>query len=168
MTITSPTTPAALLLQELVKHHLTVATAESCTGGNIAHLITEVAGASEAMLGGVVSYSNEVKARLLGVSTDDLERHGAVSRPVVEQMAAGACRATGARCAMATSGIAGPGGGSALKPVGTVLMAWAIDGRVCSELCHFSGSRSEIISRASLHAINSLIKLITNHTTYHE
>ena len=111
MNITSPTTPAALLLQELVKRHLTVATAESCTGGNIAHLITEVAGASEAMLGGVVSYSNEVKARLLGVSTDDLERHGAVSRAVVAQMAAGRCLATGACCAMASCGVAGPGGG---------------------------------------------------------
>ncbi len=152
------------LIKTLKERRLTLATAESCTGGNIAHRITEVPGASEVMLGGVVSYANEVKTGLLGVNPADIDRHGAVSRPVVEQMALGACRATGAHCSMATSGIAGPGGGTPDKPVGTVWMAWAIKGEVHSELCHFDGNRSSIIEQATSYAITTLNKILTNLT----
>ena len=91
----------------LRSRHLTMGTAESCTGGYIAHLITRVAGSSDYFCGGVVSYSNEVKHHVLGVSEDSLVQYGAVSRPVVEQMALGAIRVLGCDCAVATSGIAG-------------------------------------------------------------
>lgn len=152
-------TPAEILLEKLQERNLTVATAESCTGGNIAHLITSIPGSSQAMLGGVVSYSNSVKHTLLGVSNETLATFGAVSIPVVEQMATGACRATGADVAMATSGIAGPGGGSKEKPVGTVCIAVAkADGSVTSHTFRFPGSRDRVIDRASQTALIMAIR----------
>lgn len=153
-------TPARILIERLRQSGLTCATAESCTGGNIAHLITAESGASEVYLGGVVSYANEVKAGVLGVDTSDIEQFGAVSQAVVEQMATGACRATGADCAVATSGIAGPGGGTPDKPVGTVWMAWCVRGNVVSRLFHLPGNRSRVIDRATTEAILGLIRLI--------
>ncbi|MDE6300187.1 MAG: nicotinamide-nucleotide amidohydrolase family protein [Muribaculaceae bacterium] len=155
-------TPARILIDRLLERGLTAATAESCTGGNIAHRITSESGASEVFLGGVVSYANEVKSGLLGVDLSDIERFGAVSQTVVEQMAAGACRATGARCSMATSGVAGPGGGTPDKPVGTVWMAWCVDGKVTSRLFRLPGNRARVIDRATTEAILGLIRLITN------
>ncbi|KAI4361887.1 Nicotinamide-nucleotide amidohydrolase PncC [Parabacteroides sp. ASF519] len=89
---------------------LLMGTAESCTGGRIANMVTLVAGSSDYFVGGVVSYSNEVKHNVLGVSEDSLRLHGAVSREVVEQMAQGAIRTLGCDCSVATSGVAGPGG----------------------------------------------------------
>lgn len=151
---------AEILLRKLADRKLTVATAESCTGGNIAHRLTSIPGSSESFLGGVVSYANEVKSGVLGVNPADIEAHGAVSREVVEQMAVGACRATGARCSMATSGIAGPGGGSDDKPVGTVWMAWAVDGHVESRVFHFPGNRSRVIDRATTEALLGLLAMI--------
>lgn len=109
-----------LLLQQ---RGLTVATAESCTGGRIAAAITSVAGCSAVMLGGVVAYHNNVKAKVLGVIENVLAEYGAVSEPVVRQMVQGVAALTGADCAVATSGIAGPGGGTPGKPVGTVWVA---------------------------------------------
>lgn len=109
-----------LLLQQ---RGLTVATAESCTGGRVAAAITSVAGCSAVMLGGVVAYHNNVKAKVLGVSEDVLAEYGAVSEPVVRQMVQGVAALTGADCAVATSGVAGPGGGTPGKPVGTVWVA---------------------------------------------
>lgn len=153
-------TAAEILLRKLADRKLTVATAESCTGGNIAHRLTSIPGSSESFLGGVVSYANEVKSGVLGVNPADIEAHGAVSREVVEQMAVGACRATGARCSMATSGIAGPGGGSDEKPVGTVWMAWAADGHVESRVFHFPGNRSRVIDRATTEALLGLLAMI--------
>ena len=153
-------TAAEILLRKLADRKLTVATAESCTGGNIAHRLTSIPGSSESFLGGVVSYANEVKSGVLGVNPADIEAHGAVSREVVEQMAVGACRATGARCSMATSGIAGPGGGSDDKPVGTVWMAWAVDGHVESRVFHFPGNRSRVIDRATTEALLGLLAMI--------
>ena len=105
---------------------LLMGTAESCTGGRIANMVTLVAGSSDYFVGGVVSYSNEVKHNVLGVSEDSLRLHGAVSREVVEQMAQGAIRTVGCDCSVATSGVAGPGGGSPEKPVGTVWIAAAL------------------------------------------
>ena len=103
--------------------NFTVCTAESCTGGNIAHQITLVAGSSAYYVGGVVSYANEVKINTLGVPAEYIEQNGAVSKPVVEAMAMGVRKITNSDYSIATSGIAGPGGGSAEKPVGTVWMA---------------------------------------------
>ncbi|WP_300285807.1 competence/damage-inducible protein A [uncultured Alistipes sp.] len=134
----------------------TVAAAESCTGGNIAHRFTSLPGASAYFRGGVVAYSNEVKTALLGVDPADLERYGAVSRPVAEQMAQGVRRATGATYGIATTGIAGPAGGTPDKPVGTVWMAVAGPEGVCSVRKVFGSLREQNIQRASSHAIDLL------------
>ena len=106
-----------------------------------------------------MSYANDVKINVLGVKAEDIEREGAVSREVVEQMAQGALRVTGAECAVATSGIAGPGGGSAEKPVGTVWMAWATATGTTSRVFKFPGNRSRVIDRASTEALLGLLKL---------
>ncbi len=111
--------------QALLAHGLTLATAESCTGGLIGHLVTQVSGSSAYYLGGVIAYANSVKEGLLGVSPCDLETHGAVSAPVALQMARGACAATGAQVGIAVTGIAGPLGGTPTKPVGTVYIGLA-------------------------------------------
>lgn len=155
-------TPAAMLIEALRMRGLTMATAESCTGGNIAHAVTSVAGASDVFLGGIVSYANSIKSRLLGVSTDDLAQHGAVSEAVVRQMALGACHATGADCAVATSGIAGPGGGTPEKPVGTVWMAWCVQGHVETRCFHFPGDRARVINRATSEALLALFRAVTD------
>lgn len=153
-------TPAEIALLRLRNHGMTLATAESCTGGNIAHSITAIAGCSDVYTGSVVSYSNDVKADTLGVSRDALERFGAVSREVVEQMATGVCRLTGADCSVATSGIAGPDGGTTEKPVGTVWTAICIKGKVTSRLLHLPGNRSRVIERATNEVLIDLAKAI--------
>ncbi len=149
--------PAEMVISRLRGMNLTMATAESCTGGNIARSITAVPGASDVFSGSIVSYANSVKKDLLGVHSDDIDRYGAVSRSVVEQMARGACRATGADCAVATSGIAGPGGGSPDKPVGTVWMAWCVRGDVSSRLARFPGDRTRVIDRATTETLLGLL-----------
>ncbi|MCQ2218142.1 MAG: CinA family protein [Paludibacteraceae bacterium] len=130
----------------------TLSTAESCTGGNIAHNITLIPGSSSIFNGGVVSYANEVKMNILGVKSEDLEREGAVSRPVVEQMAKGATKALNTTFAVATSGVAGPGGGSAEKPVGTVWIAASNGTEVISRKYLFGQERKENIEKATLQA----------------
>lgn len=139
---------------------LVMGTAESCTGGRIANMITLVAGSSDYFAGGVVSYSNEVKHHVLGVSEEDLRAHGAVSREVVEQMALGAIRTLGCDCSVATSGIAGPGGGTPDKPVGTVWIAAAMGNRVVSHCFHFGTERAENIQAAADAALAMLLDLL--------
>jgi nicotinamide-nucleotide amidase len=153
-------TPEEILLKRLKEEGMTLGTAESCTGGNIAHLITAVAGASDVFNGSVVSYSNSVKSGLLGVNHDDILRHGAVSQEVVTQMAEGARSALGVDVAIATSGIAGPGGGTAEKPVGTVWMAVATPNGVTSVLHHLTGTRDRVITQASVRAITMAINAL--------
>ena len=153
-------TPVELVLAKLRRHGYRIATAESCTGGNIAHLITSVAGCSDVMLGGVVSYCNEVKMKVLGVNADTLERYGAVSEDTVREMAEGVRRVMGADCAVATSGIAGPGGAVPGKPVGTVWIAAATPGGVKAERCHFRGDRQSVIDRASARALTMLADML--------
>lgn len=133
----------------LLRKGLTLATAESCTGGAIAAHFTSQAGASGYFLCGVVSYSNEAKHNVLGVDMSDIERYGAVSRPVVEQMAEGARRISGADYAVATSGIAGPTGGTPDKPVGTVWMAVATPSGVRSQVKILGSAREQVIERAA-------------------
>lgn len=132
----------------LTQWHQTLSVAESCTGGYMAHLLTGVPGSSCYFKGGIVAYSNEVKIGLLGVEPAVLERHGAVSQPVVEQMALGAQRALQTDYAIATSGIAGPSGGSVDKPVGTVWMAWATPEGVFSKKFQFGTIRERNILRS--------------------
>jgi nicotinamide-nucleotide amidase len=146
--------------ETLLAKNLTMGTAESCTGGRIAGMLTSVPGSSRYFVGSIVSYSNEVKRHVLGVSHEDLSRYGAVSQPVVEQMASGAIRVLGCDCAVSTSGIAGPDGGTPGKPVGTVWIAAAYKGEVASECHHFTGIREMNIVRASNMALLLLLKLI--------
>ncbi len=149
-----------ILLQELEALGLTISTAESCTGGNIAHLLTSVPGSSKVFNGGVVAYSNDVKKKILGVNAETLENHGAVSIPVVEAMAIGACQAMQTDCAIATSGIAGPSGGSEDKPVGTVCIAVKTPKEIFSFTHHFPGNRQRVIVRASMTAMIAAIEKI--------
>lgn len=142
----------------LKRRNFTFATAESCTGGNIAHEITEIPGSSDYFMGSVVSYANYVKSSLLNVGEDILNTVGAVSRETVEQMAAGVAVLMNVNCAVATSGIAGPGGGSPEKPVGTVWISVFCDGKITTELHKFGGSRERVIERATTAALVMLVK----------
>lgn len=153
---------AALLGQLLQERELTVACAESCTGGNVAHRLVQVPGSSVYFLGSVVSYSNDVKAEVLGVSRSDLDTYGAVSEEVVRQMAEGASRLMRSDCAIATSGIAGPDGGTRFKPVGTVWIAAKLNNQLFTECMYFDGDRNEVIEAATNHGIVMLIKMLRN------
>lgn len=142
----------------LKKKGWTVSTAESCTGGNIAHMLTAIAGSSAYFEGSIVSYSNKVKETVLGVSWESIKKHGAVSKQVVEEMVSGVRQKLGTDCAIATSGIAGPDGGSANKPVGTIWIAVATPAGVLSERFQFGNDREKNILRASQTALHLLQK----------
>ena len=154
------TTLAGALGMLLNERHMTLATAESCTGGNVAHEITAIAGSSAYFAGSVVAYSNAVKEQFLDVPHEVLEQHGAVSEPVVEAMTAALQRRMGVDCAIATSGIAGPGGGSEEKPVGTVWIAVRCGDKCLTECNMFKGSRSYVIERATQRALMMLVGLL--------
>lgn len=151
-----------LVGEQLKALNATVATAESCTGGYIAHLITSVAGSSSYYIGSVVSYANEVKTGQLGVRAADIEEHGAVSEPVVEQMATGVRSLLGTDYAIATSGIAGPDGGTDEKPVGTVWIAVAGPNGVYSKRYNFGKQRDRNIRKSALAGLNMLRKSLSN------
>ena len=153
-------TISQILGQSLTEKELTIATAESCTGGNIAHKIVQEPGSSAYFLGSVVSYSNEVKANVLGVSRTNLDRFGAVSKDVVEEMVSGVCSLMRSECGIATSGIAGPDGGSRFKPVGTVWVAVKYRDQIISECVRFNGSRNEVIESATNHGMFMLLNLL--------
>lgn len=161
-------TIAQVLGELLTERELTISTAESCTGGNIAHKITMHPGSSAYFLGSVVSYSNDVKAGVLKVSRNTLSRHGAVSREVVSEMARGVASLMHSDCAVATSGIAGPDGGTKFKPVGTVWMAAKYGDQVVTELIHFKGSREQVIESTTNHVMVMLVKLLRNNYTDQE
>ncbi|MEI8094456.1 MAG: CinA family protein [Spirochaetales bacterium] len=137
-----------------------LATAESCTGGGLAHALTEVPGSSDWFDRGFVTYSNESKTQMLGVSADLVTQFGAVSGEVAAAMAQQACHLAGTQVSVATTGIAGPGGGSADKPVGTVWFGWSVAGRVATECCHFAGDRAAVRSAAVLWALQKLDSLL--------
>lgn len=146
--------------EELLQLNASVSTAESCTGGMVAHLLTSVPGSSRYFYGSVVAYHNQVKEQVLGVSTADLQAYGAVSKQVVEQMALGVAKLTGSRFAISTSGIAGPDGGSVEKPVGTVWVGVADGEAVFSKDYLLYGNREQVIERATLIGIEMLRKVI--------
>lgn len=140
---------AAVVGRALAARGLTVATAESCTGGLVAKRLTDEAGASAWVMGGVVAYSNEAKHAALGVPDALIATHGAVSEPVVRAMVEGATARLGADCGLAVTGIAGPGGGTPGKPVGTVWIATSVPGRTETRLLRMAGSRAEIRARSA-------------------
>ena len=149
----------------LTERGKTLAIAESCTGGAIASKFTAMAGASTYLLGGVVAYSNDIKRNILGVDPVSLECFGAVSEVVALEMAEGVRRITGSDYAIATTGIAGPTGGSKHKPVGTVWMAVATPEGSRSTMRNSGTDRGQIISRASAYAIEMLYEELTKQTT---
>ncbi|MDR3341014.1 MAG: CinA family nicotinamide mononucleotide deamidase-related protein [Candidatus Symbiothrix sp.] len=150
-----------IILDKLLKEKgLTLSLAESCTGGKLAALFTAIPGCSAYFKGGVVSYSNDAKATLLGVDCRDIEKYGAVSRAVVEQMVSGSQKIFGSDCAIAVSGVAGPDGGTPDKPVGTVWIAVSLHNRLLSQHFLFSKSRESNILRACNNGIRMLLEMI--------
>lgn len=154
------TTLQALVLEALDEHGLQLTTAESCTGGDIARLLTSLPGSSSVFVGGAVTYSNALKTDLLGVSPRTLAEHGAVSEQTVREMATGAQANFRADYAVAVSGIAGPGGGTTEKPVGMVWIAVAGQGKTVAKEFRFSGNRLVNIERSSMAALLMLLLLI--------
>ncbi|GAB1257060.1 CinA family protein [Aurantivibrio plasticivorans] len=149
------------LADHLIGRRWCVTTAESCTGGGVAHAFTAVPGSSTWFEAGYVTYSNRIKNKLLGVHQETLERLGAVSEAVVKEMVAGALSLSDAEVGVAISGIAGPDGGSPEKPVGTVWFAWQIKGQSPeAERCFFKGDRDHVRQQAIEHAISGLNSIL--------
>lgn len=151
---------AESLIARLREHRLTLAVAESCTGGLIGARLTGVAGASDVFVGGVISYANAVKSGLLGVPADLLDREGAVSAEVVRAMAEGVIGLVGSSCSVAATGIAGPGGATPGKPVGLVYLAAAMPPRCLVRELRLSGDRREIRRQTVDQALRLLSELI--------
>ena len=151
------TTDLADLLQE---NGWLMATAESCTGGMIAAACTDLAGSSNWFERGFVSYSNEAKTELLGVDAALIARHGAVSEEVVRAMAQGAVAHSRAQVAVAVTGVAGPTGGSAAKPVGTVWFGWTTPAGITTQIQHFDGDRAAVRQATVRHALQRLRELL--------
>ncbi len=148
------------LSQALIARRWMMATAESCTGGLIAGACTEMAGSSVWFERGFVTYSNEAKTESLGVDASLIRQHGAVSEPVAHAMAEGAVAHSRAQVSVAVTGVAGPTGGSAEKPVGTVWFGWSVDGQVTTEMRRFEGDRAAVRDATVTHALQKLISLL--------
>lgn len=157
----SDTTPVEVTAKLLASRQLQLATAESCTGGNLAHTYTLIPGVSVTYRGSIIAYSNDIKTQLLQVDPETIARYGAVSEPVAKAMALAVCRRLGADCSIATTGIAGPDGGTEEKPVGTVFIAATYKDAVHSEKYRFFGTRDQIIQRSTwtgFHLLNRLLE----------
>lgn len=141
---------------------MTIASAESCTGGKVGDMITSDPGSSDYFLGGVVSYSNDAKVDLLDVDPEVLRAEGAVSEAVARQMAEGVRRRLGADVGLATTGIAGPGGGSATKPVGLVYVAASVEGRTLCRRHHFAGARDEVKKNSAEAVLSLALELLAS------
>lgn len=141
-----------------------MATAESCTGGLISACCTDLAGSSVWFDRGFVTYSNDAKTQMLGVPSDLISAHGAVSEAVAHAMAIGAVYRSKAQASVAVTGVAGPSGGSPEKPVGTVWFGWCINGLVFTELHHFEGNRKLIRQATVLHALTGLLNRLPHST----
>lgn len=150
------------LARELNRSNARLAVAESCTGGLITHLLTNVPGSSAWFLGGVTAYANAVKANVLGVPEELIIAHGAVSAQVALAMASGVRDLLDADMALAVSGIAGPGGGTPEKPVGTVWMAWVVKETARSEQFLFSGTRLHIKKQAAWSAVAGMLRMLAS------
>lgn len=155
----------SLLLAEHLGHllrqkHFYITTAESCTAGGIAYAITDVAGSSNWFHQGFITYSNQSKQDMVDVAAATLEQHGAVSEEVVSEMAQGAAKRAGAQVAIAVSGVAGPGGGSDEKPVGTVWFGFYVDGGLYTEKKHFAGDRITVRQNTVEFALRKIVLLL--------
>ena len=139
-----------------------LATAESCTGGLIAATCTDLPGSSAWLERGFVTYSNLAKTQMLGVPAHLIAQHGAVSEEVAYAMAAGACAHAAAQVAVAVTGIAGPDGGSAQKPVGTVCFGWCVNGQVSVETHHFSGDRAAVRAATVQKALQGVLQRLSS------
>lgn len=150
------------IAEHLLKHTEKLATAESCTGGLVSKMLTDVAGSSGWYEAGVISYSNHSKVEMLGVANNLIKQYGAVSLPVAQAMAEGALNKLHAEWSVAITGIAGPGGGSLDKPVGTVCFAWAYAmQQMCkTETKQFTGDREAIRQQAAEYALQQLLVLM--------
>lgn len=149
---------ASQLARRLLDRELMVATAESCTGGLVAATLTDIAGSSAWFERGFVTYSNHAKMEMLGVPADLIETHGAVSEDVARAMAEGALLESRAQVALSITGVAGPGGGTRDKPVGTVCFGWAVmEQAVQSETMHFDGDRAQVREQSVRHALGGLL-----------
>ncbi len=151
-----------LLAEKLIKDGYKLATAESCTGGMIAAACTALAGSSDWFERGFVTYSNEAKTELLGVDAQLIAQQGAVSEGVARAMAFGAVRHSKAQISIAVTGIAGPTGGSAAKPVGTVWFGFSVHGALHSEMQRFEGDRAAVREATVAHALQRLLTLLNN------
>ena len=151
---------AGLLAELLQQKGWMLATAESCTGGLIAGACTELSGSSLWFERGFVTYSNAAKTELLGVDAALIAAHGAVSEPVARAMAEGALARSQAQAAVSVTGVAGPTGGTAEKPVGTVWFGWSVAGRVRTERRRFDGDRAAVRAATVRHALQTLVNLI--------
>jgi nicotinamide-nucleotide amidase len=149
-----------LLADLLIEKGLALATAESCTAGLIAATCTDLAGSSAWFERGFVTYSNAAKTEMLGVDPAVLEREGAVSEAVARSMVQGALAHSHAQVAVAVTGVAGPSGGSATKPVGTVWFGLAVPGQCLTECCHFDGDRAAVRAATVQHALQRLAQLL--------
>lgn len=150
------------VVTELKKRNLKITTAESCTGGLIAATLVNVSGASDVFEEGYITYANEAKSKLLGVSKEALEQYGAVSSVVAEQMALGAARAAGVQAALAATGIAGPGGGTPEKPVGLVYIGCFLNGMVQVKENRFKGTRTEVRNQTVEAALELLLHCLSD------
>jgi nicotinamide-nucleotide amidase len=151
---------AALVLQAARSRGVRIAVAESCTGGLVGARLTDIPGSSDVFVGGVIAYDNEVKLEALRVPAGVLEEHGAVSEQTARAMAEGVAQGLRVSAAVSVTGIAGPGGGSEKKPVGTVWIGCALDGATETRRFLFAGSRPEIRARAAQAALHLLLRRI--------
>ena len=156
----SARTLCGLAADLMLEKGLFLATAESCTGGLIAAACTDLAGSSAWFERGFVTYSNAAKTDMLGVDAALIAQHGAVSEPVARAMAFGAIRHSHAQVSVAVTGVAGPAGGSADKPVGTVWFAWSVGGSLHSEMMRFDGDRASVRQATVHHAMGKLLTLL--------
>jgi nicotinamide-nucleotide amidase len=152
---------AEVVLDLLRERGMKIAVAESCTGGMLGARLTAIAGSSEVVLGGVIAYANEVKVSQLGVRAKTLQEFGAVSEEAAREMAAGACERFGAQVGVGITGIAGPGGGTPEKPVGTVCIAVSAAGRLRSVKAQMIGDRDEVRRRSAQAALNLVRRALT-------
>lgn len=144
------------------KEELTLSTAESCTAGNVSAIITMVPGSSHFYKGGIIAYSDEIKVNLLGVKAETLQNYGAVSEETVIEMAIGAMKSMNSDCAIATSGIAGPTGGTNDKPVGTVWIAAAWKDKIITMKLEGDEGRQKNIANATQKALKLMLNLLQN------